>query len=139
MSRGFRIFEHTADTGVEAWGATREDALAAAARGLFSLLCDLDSVRAMQKIAFEARGADDVERVVHFLQEALAAWNLRRILLCDFSVEPFAGDLVRGNASGEPYDPGRHEIRGEIKAVTYHLAEVRRLDDAWRIRFIVDI
>ena len=43
---GYRIFDHTADLGVEVTGATLEELYAGAAFALFDLLTDLSSVRA---------------------------------------------------------------------------------------------
>ena len=42
----YRIFDHTADLGVEVTGATLEELYAGAAFALFDLLTDLSSVRA---------------------------------------------------------------------------------------------
>jgi SHS2 domain-containing protein len=46
---------------------------------------------------------------------------------------------VRGSLRGEPYDPGRHEIKVEIKAVTYHQLTIKKEGDQWAGRVIVDI
>ncbi len=49
--------------------------------------------------------------------------------------------LYRLTAScrGEDYDPARHVLKTEIKAVTYHHAEVRETPAGWRGVFIVDV
>lgn len=136
---GYRLLEHTADLAIEAWGATPEEALAEAARALFAELCDLKRVQETTTVTFEARGGDDVECAVHLLQEALAAWNLDRLLLRRFRVERCEGRRVRAVAWGEPFDPGRHEVRCEMKAVTYHQAAFGPGKGGWRVRFIVDL
>ena len=41
--------------------------------------------------------------------------------------------------SGETYDPRRHAIATEIKAVTYHRAAVEKTTAGWRGIFIVDV
>jgi len=40
---------------------------------------------------------------------------------------------------GEPYHPRRHTIKTEIKAVTYHHAEVKQTPEGWQGVFIVDV
>ena len=40
---------------------------------------------------------------------------------------------------GEIYHPRRHAIKTEIKAVTYHRAEVRQTHEGWQGVFIVDV
>jgi SHS2 domain-containing protein len=57
------------------------------------------------------------------------------------SQEKTTGPLtsVRGSLTGEPYDPGRHEIKVEIKAVTYHQLTIKQEGGQWVGRVIVDI
>ena len=56
---------------------------------------------------------------------------------------PHGGWTLRGVLTGEPIDPGRHELRSDVKAVTKHLYEVRRDDDCdggrWTARVVLDI
>jgi len=40
---------------------------------------------------------------------------------------------------GEPLDPARHEVRTEVKAVTYHALAVARRDGGWAGRVILDL
>src|SRR5271157_5025968 len=45
----FRILEHTADVGFEAFGRTKEEVFANAGRALYSLMVDLDSICAVAR------------------------------------------------------------------------------------------
>ncbi len=49
------------------------------------------------------------------------------------------GLVLTACCRGEDYDPARHVIKTEIKAVTYHHAEVRETSAGWRGVFIVDV
>ncbi|MDI9570565.1 MAG: archease [Pseudomonadota bacterium] len=49
-----------------------------------------------------------------------------------------AGLLLTARCLGEAFDPRRH-LLAEVKAVTYHQAEVRETPDGWRGVFIVDV
>jgi len=40
---------------------------------------------------------------------------------------------------GETYDPARHRIKQEIKAVTYHQAAVEKTAAGWRARVVFDV
>ena len=46
---------------------------------------------------------------------------------------------ARGVAWGEPIDRGRHLLRHEVKAVTYHQLKIVRGRSAWRARIVFDI
>ena len=52
----YRIFDHTADLGIEVTAATLEELYAEAARALFALLTDLRSVRAREAALGGGRG-----------------------------------------------------------------------------------
>ena len=40
---------------------------------------------------------------------------------------------------GECFDPVRHRIEREIKAVTYHQASVTKTGDGWLARVVFDV
>ena len=42
-------------------------------------------------------------------------------------------------AYGEPYDPARHVLAHEVKAITYHELKVEKTADGWLAEVIVDI
>jgi SHS2 domain-containing protein len=44
-----------------------------------------------------------------------------------------------GTLAGEAIDPGRHELRADVKAVTKHLYEVRRNGTRWAAKVVLDI
>jgi SHS2 domain-containing protein len=46
---------------------------------------------------------------------------------------------LEAEARGEPFVEQKHEIRKEIKAVTYHQAEVRQMPAGWTARVIFDV
>ena len=46
---------------------------------------------------------------------------------------------MAGERDREPYDPERHPLRTELKAVTYHQLEVARDGDEWTGRVIFDV
>ncbi|MGZ3608142.1 MAG: archease [Syntrophales bacterium] len=41
--------------------------------------------------------------------------------------------------AGEPFDPAKHTINTEIKAVTYHQAAVKEAQGMWTGRVIFDV
>jgi SHS2 domain-containing protein len=46
---------------------------------------------------------------------------------------------VSARVSIERYQPERHEIRHEIKAVTYHQIDVSRTTDGWQAVVVFDV
>ena len=136
---GYRVFDHTADLGVEVTGATLEELYAGAVFALFDLLTDLSAVRETEErtLTVEGDGPDDL--LVNFLREVLYAWNGDRFLIRRCTIREVAPGQLTVLLLGEPYDPARHRIRMEIKAVTYHQASVSRTETGWVARVVFDV
>ena len=136
---GYRIFDHTADLGVEITGASQEEVYAGAAGALFDLLTDLSSVRESEErtLTVEGEGPDDL--LVNFLRELLYSWNGKGFLMKRCTVREVAPRRLTAVLRGEMYDPVRHRIRMEIKAVTYHQASIRRTAAGWMGRVVFDV
>lgn len=133
------IVEHTADLGIQASGPTLEAAFVETARGLFTVLAgDLDQIRAADEESFHVSGVDPAWLLFDWCRELLAGFDLRRMIFRDFTVSIDASGL-RATARGERYDPARHRLAHEIKAVTQHLLAVRRVPDGWETSLIVDV
>ena len=69
-----------------------------------------------------------------FLSELLYRFSAERRMYVGFIAQP--GAVA---AAWETYDPGRHPLRTELKAVTYHQLEAVRDGDGWRGRVIFDV
>jgi SHS2 domain-containing protein len=135
----YRVFDHTADLGVEITGASLEEVYAGAADALFDLLTDLAPVREAEEraISVEGEGPDDL--LVNFLRELLYAWNGESFLMKRCTIREVAPRWLTVLLRGETYDPARHRIKMEIKAVTYHQASVRRTEAGWLARVVFDV
>ena len=84
--------------------------------------------------------ADDVESLtVDFLGELLRLFELQRFLIARVRVTACDRTSVSAELDGETYDPARHELDAEIKAVTYHQLTIGRQDDGWVGRVILDV
>jgi SHS2 domain-containing protein len=135
----FEIVEHTADLGLRVRAPTLEALLADAARGLFQIITgDLSQIRETDRHAIEIEGADPAYLLFDWLNELLFAFESRRMLFARFEVVHGPGGL-HAVASGERYDPGRHTLAHEVKAVTYHALDARATDQGWEATVIVDI
>jgi len=135
----YRVFDHTADLGVEIFGKTVQELFANAAFAVFDILTDLNRVRAIEekKIAVEGEGWEDL--LINYLREVLYLFNGEGLLLKEFSIIDIDPQQLRGKVSGEVFDPLKHRMNKEIKAVTYHQITVRETPDMWVGRVIFDV
>lgn len=135
----YEVFEHTADLGIRVRAATLDALMADAGRGLFAVIAgDLAQIRPRREESFAVAGGDPVWLLHDWTSELLAAFDTRRMLFREFAVA-VDGTGLRATARGEPFDPARHVLAHEIKAVTQHLLDVRQGPAGWEAEFIVDI
>ena len=135
----YETFEHTADLGLRVRAATEEALFADAARGLFSMIVpEMDSVRPTQPREFAIAGRERDYLLFDWLNELLYTFDSEHLLFSQFDVQ-LTADGLSATARGEPYDPGRHHLDHEVKAITYHGLRLERDKDGWLAEMIVDI
>ncbi len=119
----YEELDHTADVGIRAYGATLDELFASAAAGMFSLITDLEKVRAVGEVEVKVEGDDLGSLMVNWLSELLFLHETQRLLLCAFDVT-LDGLKLRAQAKGERIDKRRHTLNLVVKAVTYHRLKV---------------
>lgn len=135
----YKIFNHTADLGLEIFGKEEKELFSNAAFAVFDLIVDLQDVNIKETRRLVVKGADREDLFVNYLRELLYMWNGEGMLLKDFSVLEIDSRHLVGEMKGEPFDPARHTIKTEIKAVTYHQVEVKETKEGWKGRVIFDV
>ena len=139
MAKHWETFEHTADVGLAATGETLGELLEALADGLAEQVCPRRSVRPSETRQV-AVTAEDVEALaVDFLWEVMSVLEGDRFMLSEIRVLEAGEKVVRAELLGEPYDPARHELRAEVKAVTYHQLRIAPDAGRWVGRVILDL
>jgi len=139
MAKHCETFDHTADVGLAARADTLGELFEALAEGLADVICPREHVSAADSRTLTV-AAEDVEALaVDFLSGLLSVVQTERFLVARASVQRADETAVEAKVSGEPYDPARHELATEVKAVTYHQLKVAREGDQWVGRVILDL
>lgn len=136
---GYELFDHTADLGLRVTAPDLPTLFARAAAGLTAMLVDFPAnIRPRDERRFEVEGTDREYLLFDWLKALLLAFEEDRFVLsrCEVVVTD-AG--LEATARGEPFDPSRHGLGREVKAITYHGLLVEQLADGWRAEVIVDI
>lgn len=137
--RPFHTLEHTADIGFEAFGATREQAFANAARALTSLIVAPESILPREEMALRTEGSDVPSLLVNWLSEILYRFDAEGWLFRDFEIQNLADRSLAATARGERFDRARHQPKLLVKAITYHQLEFRKTEEGWRAQVYVDV
>jgi SHS2 domain-containing protein len=135
---GFEIVEHTADFAISGRGRDLPELFANMARGLFSLVCDLDTVRPVVRREIRIR-AEPVADLLHdWLSELNGLHHLHRELYCRFQVELGGSDLY-AVIEGEEAETERHSVQHEVKGVTWHELSLRETEEGFTAYVLLDV
>jgi SHS2 domain-containing protein len=138
MKSGYRILEHTADIGFEAFGQTREEALANGTTALLSIITDPDAVSPTDERDIEINADDWEQLAVRYLNEVLYLVDAESFLPSRVQLRCKSGYVLTARLYGETRNE-RHEMRTDVKAVTYHQLRFTEAADGYRLRVFVDI
>jgi len=139
VKQGYRFTDHTADFGLEIFGADAEDLFVQAARALTDLLTDPKTLQGRHQRTLAVTGDDWADLMVNWLRELLYLWNGEEQLVREAAIETLEQKRLVAKVTTDAYHPDIHPIRNEIKAVTYHQIEVGPHKAGWRARVIFDI
>ena len=121
----YEVLDHTADLMIKGYGSTLEECYANLAYGMFDQTVDLRDVTPAETREVDVTGFDDEDALYSFLSELLFIEAYENIILKEFEVK-IDGLHITCTARGEPLDRSKMRIRGEIKAVTFHMMDIDR-------------
>ena len=135
----YKLFDHTADLGVEVAGSSLEGIYSNAAEALFGILSDLSAVETKETLLRKIEGLDHEDLLINFLRELLNLWNRDHFLVKSCEVLEINPHNLTARLSGEFYNPLIHRIKREIKAVTYHQVLLVHTKRGWQGKFVFDV
>uniref|UniRef100_A0A7C3MLD0 Protein archease n=1 Tax=Dictyoglomus thermophilum TaxID=14 RepID=A0A7C3MLD0_DICTH len=135
----YELIDHTADIGIIAYGSTKEEAFEVSAEAMFDLMCPLEKIDEKERFDIEVDAEDLESLLVTWLNELLYVFDVKRLIFKKFNVTLIGNNQLISHCFGEKFDPRKHEIIREIKAVTYNLLKIENKDNQWIIQVVFDI
>jgi SHS2 domain-containing protein len=135
----YEIIDHTADLGMVVKGADAKDLFTNAAYAMMDIMVEEDrgGKGAKRQIAIE--GEDYSDLMVRWLGEILYLFDAERQLVWGIEITAIGPNRLESFLALTSLEEWRHEIKREIKAVTYHGISVQKVNDEWEARIIFDI
>lgn len=130
-----------ADAAFEAEGKSLEELFEACAQATFEVMAETKTVEPRNSEEIELKGEDLEELVFNWLAELIYLKDLKTTVFSKYKIKIEKPDGYKLQASvwGEPIDAEKHKVKVDVKAVTYHLLEVKKKDDKWTAKVILDI
>lgn len=130
-------FDHDADIGIIGRGETIEKCFIDAAYSMFALMGNLSAIKPHEKFYFNFEESDIELALVTWLNRLLAEANANNVIFSQFHISRQA-DHWQGEACGEQW---REDMeRGtDVKGATLTMLSVKKIDNQWEARCVVDV
>ena len=130
----FEILQHTADVRLHVRSATVEDLFRDAMRGMFAIMnASSKGATITRRLSFDA--IDRTSLLVDFLSEVLSRAQIDRAVFDDVRFERLTDTELTAEITGR----SSAGFEQDVKAVTYHEAEVKETADGWETMLVFDI
>ena len=136
----FSIVPTTADLAIEAFGGTLKELFAQLGLGLFSIMCDLETVRPRETLEVAVEAPSREALLVNWVNELIYLHEVNQFFACKVRVGQMTDKEIKAKLLGEKVDPERHALLTEVKAATYHELTLEQVaSQGWRVYVLVDI
>jgi len=131
---GYREIEHTADWELEVWAPDLRGLLEQAARGMYALSGMRLTPTPPEQRELEIKAEDAESLLVIFLGELLHFLEQVNLGFDEFQIE-LQGYALHAHLTGSQVE----KVDKEIKAVTYHNLQVRRIEHRLQVNIVFDV
>src|SRR5687768_7064928 len=131
----FELIYHTADVRLRVSSDTLENLFRDAVRGMYAVMRGEVSSAAVSRVITVDDSADTTSLLVDFLNEVLNRAQIGREIFEEIRFTRFEALSLTAELTGT----APAEFEEDVKAVTYHEAEVRRQVDGWTTMLVFDL
>ncbi|MCH7882833.1 archease [Patescibacteria group bacterium] len=133
---GYEVIGHTADIRLKVWGLTEKELFRDALLGMMNLIKPLGRGMSKSRRVVKIEAGDQTALLVDFLNEALYQSHTKKEIYDEVKFNQLTDKNLEAELIGFPVD----EFDEDIKAVTYHEAEIKkRPDGQFETTLIFDI
>ncbi len=138
--------EHMTDAYIRCKGKTLANAFQYSAKGLVNTMYDIDHVEKKLKIPISAEGFDLENLLFDWLEKVLLLLLIDKIILSEYNIFIYFNKelnkyYIDGYGEGDLFDIEKHELKVEIKGITYHEMKIFKepSNGEFVIEYIVDL
>ena len=136
----FELINHTADIGIKVEGDSLKEVFKNLAVGMFEIMVDIKPKRGKSiSDKIEITSPDLISLAHDWLGELLYIFNTKHIVFNKFKINNITEFSLNAKITGELFNPEKHVIKKEIKAVTYHGLKIESKNNRWVGQVIFDI
>jgi SHS2 domain-containing protein len=110
-----------------------------AARMVSDVTLDRCAVREAATVEVDLAASEPADLLLDWLRELLYVFSARGFAVARASVRMKGPSTLHAELHGEPYDPGRHGLKLEIKTPTYHGYRFEQTESGCRAVILFDV
>ena len=137
----FKFLENIAiaDVAFEAFGKTLEEAFSNAALAMFEVQTDIEKVKPSISKDIEIESENKESLLFDWLSELIYLRDIENMFFSKFEIKIEKNDKFKltGKIYGEKI--GEHELRTEVKGVSYQLMKIEEKPNEFKVRVILDV
>ena len=135
----YRLVNHTADLGIEIRGKDLKELFENGAKALMHLMLKAKRPHRTSSMAVSLQGEDLPDLMVRWLGELLYLFEGEKLVVHSLNIGHISETHLEAELETFPFDPEKHHVLNDIKAVTYHQIRVEERDGQWESRIIFDL
>jgi SHS2 domain-containing protein len=137
----YKFIDHTADVMFEAFGKNLNEVFENAALATFEVQCGLDNVDCNVKKKIKLSNDNVQDLLFDFLEELIFLKDAKYLIFKKFKVKILEKNkfFLEAIVGGEKINPEKHELKVDVKAVTLHHFELKKVKDEWKCKVLLDI
>ncbi|MBW2251567.1 MAG: archease [Deltaproteobacteria bacterium] len=135
----YRLIDHTADFGIHVFGSDLKGLFTNAAKAMFDQITIVKDLQPEKELKIHVTGSDWPDLMINWLRELLYLWTGKERLVGKVNIFSISEYELSATVKYDTYNPDRHVITNDIKAVTYHQIQVNRAENGWDSRIIFDV
>lgn len=137
MTKYYQYLDHTADLGIEVWGATLDELFVNIGRAIFETQI-AGTVKADEKKSIDLQSETLDDLFIDWCRELLYNFSVHGYIPCEYKVS-IEQTSLRADLRGDRFDACRHRVRIEIKNPTYHNFSITKKENEFRAKMIFDV
>jgi SHS2 domain-containing protein len=134
-----KFVDHTADAGIMVEAPDLARLFERAALGMFLLITEVRAAHAKETMRISIDAPDRMALLVRWLSDLNYRHLTEHRIFSKFEIIGLDERHLEAEVSGEIFDPARHTIFTELKAVTFHDLRLEHDGREWKAQIIFDL
>jgi len=135
----YKRFEHTADIGIQIVSDSMSELYLNAGFALIDSITYTESLNGISQRIVKIDADNPQELLMNWLRELLSFWVIDDLFVMPKDMQSISETHLSCLCFVTEFDPTHHDIKNDIKAVTYHDLDVSYHNGKWQTKIIFDV